>query len=68
MQALLTLALLTAIPLVLGFPSGAPVSACVHLTPSHGADPQDGPSLFSIEVNADTYHPGEYIEGNVCVY
>jgi len=60
MTTLWALLALTLLPVVLGFPSGAPTGACGHLTPGHRANqtvisPQAVQSPYTISVSSDTY-------------
>ena len=44
--------LLASISSALAFPGGAPVQACINLTPNHGAMPQPPPSPYTIDLSA----------------
>ena len=70
MQVTYVIVLLSLVTRTLGYSSGAAASACSTLRPSHdGETPQEGPHPYNIEIDVDTYHPGESIEGtNVLIY
>ncbi|XP_030852076.1 uncharacterized protein LOC100890012 isoform X2 [Strongylocentrotus purpuratus] len=66
-----SLAFLAVLPLVMAYPSGAPINACVNLTPGHRYSasviipPQTGPSPYSLSVSKNMYTPSEVLTVSV---
>eukprot|EP00057_Strongylocentrotus_purpuratus_P003767 XP_003727312.1 PREDICTED: putative defense protein 3 isoform X2 [Strongylocentrotus purpuratus] len=65
------LAFLAAVPLVMAYPSGAPLGTCVNLTPGHRNNasmiipPQTGPSPYALSVSKNMYTPKEALTVSV---
>ncbi|XP_042905616.1 putative defense protein 3 [Parasteatoda tepidariorum] len=59
----LILTVLFCLPLVYGYPSGAPPSACDNMVPGHGSNkPQpNDTSPYQIIQETDSYNPGDHI-------
>ncbi|XP_030837198.1 putative defense protein 3 [Strongylocentrotus purpuratus] len=62
-----SLAFLAVVPLVMAYPTGAPLGTCVNLTPKHFNStnptvlipPQAGPSPYALSVSKNMYSPSE---------
>ena len=49
---IIVVVLVAAVHIVSGFPNGAPLGACVSLTPSHGGNPQNEPSPHIVNLSS----------------
>ena len=63
LQAILFLILLRII-VVNGYPSGAPGTACISMTPGHPGAPRTDTAPYNITTRGRTFLPGTSIEGN----
>ncbi|XP_035289568.1 putative defense protein Hdd11-like isoform X2 [Anguilla anguilla] len=56
---LLNVLLVQVLSLTVGYPTGAPSSACEDMMPRHGVQPQPSPAPYSIQTSNRTFQPGQ---------